>query len=984
MRFPPPITLITLLLLAATPTLLPAAPDFAKDIAPILEQRCLSCHDEHSAKGDIRLHQAPPASLHATLLDQISGPNPAMPKKGDPLTPDQVGLIRQWINAGAPWPDHLTLKDNPTRDLNWWSLNPLSDTPIPFDQHPVDHFINIQLANLNLTPVPDAEPITLIRRLSYDITGLPPTPQQVDTFIQLSQKAGLARAIETTVDQLLASPAFGEKWAQHWLDLARYADTHGYDKDKPRPNAWPYRDYIINSLNHDKPYPRFVTEQIAGDALHPTEPDPDSIAALGFLAAGPWDHIAHTEVGENKIDGRIGKHMDRDEMIAATYNVFLATTVQCAQCHHHKADPIRTEDYYRLHAIFAAVDRADRIYAGPTPDQQKTLHNLQSQITQYQTELDQINRSIQTPLTERTQTIQTRITQLRQQYGIPPKPSFGWHSAITKNPHDIKWVQVDLGSLQPIHQIRIQPAFDNYNNIGPGFGFPKRFKVETSTNPHFKTDVTVLLDHTQADFENPKDSPILINHHLAATRYLRITATHLATRQNDHIFALGEIEIYNHTDPQKNIALGTTVTALDSIESPPRWSRNNLTDGILHQELNNPTALAELRQLEQQHQTIHNELRTPEKAQRIAQLETTLTGLNQKLQTLPPGQSVYAVTTQFKPQGQFKPTSGKPRPIHLLHRGDINAPGDLMLPGMPPLWPGAQPEFTLPPDTPESTARLQLAQSITSTDNPIFWRTIANRLWLWTFSQPLVSTPNDFGRMGLQPSHPALLDHLAIRLRNDPQHSLKNIIRLLFTSQAYRRSSTHHPHNATIDATNTHLWRANRRRLTAEEFRDTLLTTTDLIQLDQRHGPGFQDFVIDKPQHSPHYQYDQHDPENPLAHRRSIYRMIVRSQPQPLLTVLDCADPSLSIPMRDESTTALQALAQWNNRFVETMSRHLATRLTNEAPTPHEKIHLATQLTLGRPPDPHELTALTDHLDQHGPASLARVLYNLNAFIYVD
>ncbi len=157
------------------------------------------------------------------------------------------------------------------------------------------------------------------------------------------------------VDQLLASPAFGEKFGQHWLDLARYGETHGYDKDKPRNNAWPYRDYVIRSFNEDKPYGRFVREQVAGDVLFPGTPD--GIVALGFLAAGPWDLIGHIEVGEGKLDGRIAKHLDRDEMVSTVFNVFQSTTVQCAQCHHHKFDPVRMEDYYRLHAVFAAVDR---------------------------------------------------------------------------------------------------------------------------------------------------------------------------------------------------------------------------------------------------------------------------------------------------------------------------------------------------------------------------------------------------------------------------------------------------------------------------------------------------------------------------------------------------------------------------------------------------------------------------------------------------
>jgi hypothetical protein len=238
--------------------------------------------------------------------------------------------------------------------------------------------------------------------------------------------------------------------------------------------------------------------------------------------------------------------------------------------------------------------------------------------------------------------------------------------------------------------------------------------------------------------------------------------------------------------------------------------------------------------------------------------------------------------------------------------------------------------------------------------------------------------------MGMAPTHPELLDWLAAELRDDPRHSLKSIVRLLVTSDAYRRGSAHDPANAALDADNTLLWRANRRRLTAEEFRDAVLAVSGALRMEPRGGPGFQDFVIVKPEHSPHYEYHLHDPADAASHRRSIYRFVVRSQPQPFLTALDCADPSLSVAARDESTTALQALVQWNNRLVETMSRRLATRLGSEAKSPGEKVNLACRLALSRPAQDEERHALLDHLQQHGPASLARVIFNLNAFVYVD
>jgi hypothetical protein len=263
----------------------------------------------------------------------------------------------------------------------------------------------------------------------------------------------------------------------------------------------------------------------------------------------------------------------------------------------------------------------------------------------------------------------------------------------------------------------------------------------------------------------------------------------------------------------------------------------------------------------------------------------------------------------------------------------------------------------------------------------LFWRSIANRVWQWTFGEGLVGTGNDFGRMGLAPTHPELLDALAAQLRDDPRQSLKALIRTLVTTRAYRRSSRSLPENERIDANNTALWRANRRRLTAEEYRDSLLAVSGVLRRDDAGGPSFQDFVIEKPQHSPHYEYALHNAEDPASWRRSVYRFIVRSQPQPFLSVLDCADPSQSVARRDESTTALQALAQWNNRLVEVMSRKYADRLAREVGDP---VRNACLLALGRPPSPEEDATLRAHLREFGPASLARVIFNLNAFVYLD
>ncbi len=968
--------------LLLTATVAVAAPDFEREVAPILESRCLACHDAAHAEGEVRLdtraavleHLVPGRPEASGLIEQVSGAKPAMPSKEKPLTAAQVDTLRAWVQAGAPWPEARVLADKPARDLDWWSLRAIAK-PKPADpkEHPVDAFLDAKLAESGLKPVPAADAATLVRRLSYDLTGLPPDPADLpDPATQLTDTAWAER-----VDRLLASPAFGEKWGQHWLDLVRYAETHGYDKDKPRLNAWPYRDYIIRSLNSDKPYDRFVLEQIAGDALFPG--DADGVLGLGFLAAGPWDFIGHTEVGEGKVDGRIAKHLDRDEMISAVFNVFTSTTVQCAQCHHHKFDPVTMPDYYRLHAVFAAVDRADRVYSGLPLEQEQRRNSLLARINALKAEQAKLTGEAKRELGARTSGIERRLNELKAKHGSPLRPQYGWHSQIVKTPDTVKWVQVDLGKVQGVEQVRLIPAYDTYNDIGAGFGFPVRYKVEACNDAEFKQGVRLIHDATAADPPNPRHSEIVLDVGGEPLRYLRVTATRLAPRKDDFIFALGELQAIGGEN-HDNLAQGAAVSALDSIEAAPRWGRANLTDGIWHREVGDPVALAELRDLEAQKSAIERELADPARDARLAALAKDLAALNPEFAAFPKGELVYAAATDFTVQGRFLATGGKPREIRLLQRGDIGSPGECMRPGLPPLWPGAPEQIDLPPGAAESAARAALAQAIASRDNPLFWRSMVNRVWLWTFGQPLVGTPNDFGRMGQPPTHPELLDFLAARLRDDPRHSLKSLVRLLVTSRAYRRASVHDAINARLDANNERLWRANRRRLSAEEFRDSLLSTAGVLRLEPRGGPSFQDFVIEKPQHSPHYQYHLHDPNDAAGHRRSVYRFIVRSQPQPFLTSLDCADPSQSVPRRDESTTALQALAQWNNRLVEAMSVQFGERLAR-AP---DAVAFACQTALGRSPTADERRVLAGHLQAHGPAALARVVFNLNAFVYLD
>ncbi len=648
-------------------------------------------------------------------------------------------------------------------DPLWWSLAPIKRPVVPQlpsadaarARNPIDAFVLAKLHEKGLQPSPEADRRTLVRRLYFDLLGLPPTYEEVER----ARNDPREDWYERLVDELLASPHYGERWARHWLDVVHYGETHGYDKDKPRPNAWPYRDYVIRAFNEDKPYSRFVQEQIAGDVLFPNTVD--GVEALGFIAAGPWDFIGHAEVPETKIDGKIARHLDRDDMVSNTMNTFVSLTAQCAQCHNHKFDPISQEEYYRLQAVFAAVDRADKAY------------------------------------------------------DVDP--------AIARERS--KWA-TRLRALQ-CQRDRLTPPVS--------------------------------------------DEPLL----------------------------------------------------------------------------------------------------KEESAIRAA------------LAALPPPRLVYAGTV-YTGSGTFVgtgPIGGKPRPIHILPRGDVTKPGPEVGPGALAALRDLPSTFDVPPEHPEGERRAALAHWLTDPKNPLTWRSIVNRVWLYHFGRGLVDTPNDFGKMGQLPTHPELLDWLAADFRDNGQ-SLKRLHHLIVTSATYRQSSAENSKAAALDASNTYYWRMNRRRLEAEAIRDSILAAAG--KLDERMGgPSFQDFVIDKPEHSPHYEYQLHNPEDPKSHRRSIYRFLVRSQQQPFMATLDCADPSMLVDKRNQTITPLQALTMLNDQLTVVMAKHFAETLKTTGDLDCQ-VAYAYRVAFGRSPGAEERGDLVNYGRKYGLPNMCRVIMNLNEFVFVD
>ncbi len=986
----------TLCLIAAfsSPAL---AVDFVRDVRPILEKHCYECHGPEKQKNDYRLDIRSTAltggedhapniiarkSAESPLFRFVSGLDEkiAMPPKTK-LSSAEIDVLKRWIDEGAVWPDGVDVAKIEDK-TDWWSFKPLQSEAQKTKGGEIDGFIRAKLVEKGLKPVPQADARTLIRRLCFDLTGLPPTPEEITKYAELPY--------EKLVDDLLASPRYGERWARHWLDLVHYGESHGYDKDQPRRNAWPYRDYVIRALNNDKPYTRFIEEQIAGDALHPGTTD--GITALGFISAGPWDLIGHMEVPETKLDGKIARHLDRDDMVQNAIGTFCSLTVQCAQCHNHKFDPITQEDYYSLQAVFAALDRTEASYYADDATMRR-FTTLEKQRVQLTADINALEEPLKAKAGEKYAALTKRIDGAVEKTANPnAKPDFGWHSAISPTQDAVKWVQVDLGRSVEIEKIVLKPCYDDFGGIGGGFGFPVRFKIEVSDDPEFKTGVTLVWrkhDLTfMHDFANPGLRAFETNtagDDGVTGRYVRVTAVKLAPRKGDYIFALAEMEVYDSkTGP--NIAAGCAVTSLDSIEAPPRWRKTNLTDGIAPE----ARTQEEKRDLIVERDALLKSAADAPARQRLSDLKTQLKTVRECLEKLPPPQKVYAGVVHSG-TGNFKGTGGTPRVIHLLKRGDMKQPAQEVYPHSVSTFDQLfHLDFTMN-GTDESARRVALAHWITDKNNALTWRSIVNRVWQHHFGSGLVDTANDFGRMGGQPSHPELLDWLALAFRDEMNGSFKKLHKLIVMSEAYRRSTsfpTRGPNELEssfyeLDANNVFLSHQNRRKLDAESVRDSILAVSGKLDLTMG-GPSFQDFVIDKPQHSPHYEYHLHDPEDPKSHRRSIYRFIVRSQQQPFMTIMDCADPSMRVDKRNESLSPLQALAMMNNGLTVAMARHFAARVTKEANGIESQTKRAFMLALSREPKPGELAPLIDYARRDGLENACRVILNLNEFSFAD
>jgi hypothetical protein len=964
--------------------------DFVKDVQPLFAASCYSCHGPTKQKGDLRLDRkssalrpdvvVPGKSADSPMIQRVAGldPDMKMPPKGPGLTPKQISLLRAWIDQGARWPD---VADGRPAGADHWAYRPLKRPAVPavkmagWVRNPIDAFVLSRLEAQGMTPSPPADRRTLIRRVTFDLIGLPPTPEEIDAFLADTSPD----AYEKVVDRLLASPHHGERWARHWMDVVHFAETHGHDQDVPRENAWPYRDYLIRAFNDDRPYARFIAEQIAGDVLYPG--NPDALVATGFLAAGPWDESSQKDIRDDTLDKKLAQNLDRDDMVTTTLSAFCSTTIHCARCHNHKFDPITQAEYYNLQAVFAGIDRANRPY---DPDPQ--VGRARGQLLRRLKELESAPAaSLLTPEARaaveawekspaRPQAWATlRPTSVKCENGSVPQQLPDGSVRFGGPRPDVDSYAVEAATeLEGITAVRLEVLTDDaLPHHGPGRQdngnlHLSEFQVIAAPRGTPAAREMVPLASARADFDQDGWTAAMAIDHNPKTAwgiYPQVGKPHAAVFEFRQPLGGAGGTLLRFVLEQKHGGghlIGRLRLAVTTAPRP-------VPLGLL------PPAIAAIL-------AVSAERRTD--AQRLdLACHVLREQAERQLSALPPQRMVYAAAADFQPQGSFKPARGC-RPIFLLRRGDIGQPLAPARPGALSCVPNLEWRFQLADPADEGARRAALAHWLSHRDNVLTWRSIVNRVWHYHFGRGIAASPGDLGRMGARPTHPELLDFLAVWFRDDAGGSLKRLHRLIVTSAAYTQSAAHRPEYATRDGDNLLLWRMNRGRLDAESVRDAVLAVSG--KLDRTMGgPSVKHFVQGPGIHvTPTVDYAAFNVDGVGAYRRSVYRFIFRTLPDPFMDVLDCPDASQFAPARASSVTALQALSLLNDRFLVRQSEHFAARLASAGDS-QAQVRRAFLLALGRPPTDKEAVTLSAYAAQHGMANACRVLLNTSEFLFV-
>jgi hypothetical protein len=936
-----------------------AKTDFNRDIRPLLAENCFACHgpDDQTREADLRLdvRQAaidsdvlvPGSPDESELIRRIESQDPTEqmppPDHHESLTGEQKKLIRQWVQDGAAYAEH-------------WAFVAPQRFPLPRVSQPtwarnaIDYFVMEQLDRQGLKPSPQADSLTLVRRVYLDLLGRPPTPEEADLFLENSDPS----AYENLVDTLLGSKEYGERWARLWLDLARYSDTNGYEKDRER-SIWPYRDWVIHALNQDVPFDEFSIQQLAGDMLN--TPKDEIQIATGFHR----NTMLNEEGGIDPLEYRFYAMVDR---VATTGTIWMGLSIGCAQCHTHKYDPISHREYYQFMALLNNADEPDLLVK--TSEVQNRRARIDDEILELEKKLP-----LQFPPSEGTDDAEE--TRRKQNY----ETSFrAWLTAARDITQPWKvMVPAEWKTNLPRLEILEDGSLFSTGDITKRDQFALRFQVDANLLP-----ITALRLEVLPDERLPAGGP---------------GRAFYEGRKGD--FFLSEVDARWNEQPLKfasgsesygkiSIGSGSAIAAnvLDD-EGSTGWSTAQREGEPHHLVLNLAEPLTtegtlEIEMLFERHfaaslgrfrisavgskdeavavpygEEVVRLLQSPEASlddegwERLhlefCRQAPELAGARQAIAKLKNSRPNFPTTMVMRER-----PSDNPRPTFRHHRGEYLSPKEMVEPGLP--------AFLASDNHPSPRDRLELAQWLVSSNNPLVSRVVVNRAWQAFFGIGLHATSDDFGTQAEAPRHLLLLDWLACELVHQGW-SMKALHRIIVTSATYRQSSRL-TEKLRDDPGNVGLARGSRFRVEGEMVRDIMLSASGLLS-QKMYGPG-----VRPPQPASVTAVAYGSPawraaEGEDRYRRSLYTHSKRTAPFAAFTVFDAPTGENCVARRDRSNTPLQALTLMNDEMYLEYARGLAELVGDEQASANEKVRMMFRRLVTRPPTDQELLAITDY-----------------------
>ncbi len=873
---------------------------FEAKVRPLLVTHCYECHSEDAAKaenlqGGLRLDNragvqqggesgpviVPGKPDESVLIKSVRYSDKALQMPPEqPLSAEQVAILEKWVAMGAPDPrEGSAAVASVKRGIDFeagrqlWAFQKPVKHPAPnvsdnnWPKQPVDHFVLATLEQRSLQPVRPATRQELIRRATFDVIGLPPTPEEVAAFENDPEPGAWDRVI----DRLLASPHYGERWGRYWLDVARYADDQGNSFLTPTPAAFLYRDWVVKALNDDMPYDEFVRLQIAGDEVPgPAADYVTRLAGLGFQSLGP--QFRKGAAGEAK-----AKADELEDRVDTLSRGILGLTVSCARCHDHKFDPIPTRDYYSLAAAYNGAEWPTRMLASP----------------------------------EAIEAHKTWTAQVEQQTVGLKK----WKDDQARQHGRLALEKADAYALAACKMLVLR----NHQLPLDDAAFAKQESLEL----YFLNRWVKVLGESS-------DEPIFKGLREAAKQANDSAIVESTDSKQQHAEAL-KTAVTAALDALKSSEQPATDPAQQPTPVPPEHERL-LT--VLWKDANAPFFVAE--------SDLTSVLAEPEK-QQLANLQTQLDTL----------------TVNPAPSGPMMPSiHGGGQAMQVFVRGNPENPGEPAPPGFLQILSSPEPQAEGKP-----FSRLDLANAIVSPQNPLTARVFVNRVWHYHFGRGIVSTLSNFGKLGSPPTHPELLDSLAVQFM-ESGWSIKWLHREIMRSATYQLSSAQHAGNMAIDPGNEYLWRMTPRRLDIEAWRDALLSVSG--KLDPQVGGPSIDQTTPGVKEVEGFNFfsrlNGFEADNPAGRRRTLYTVVSRYAPNATLTLFDFPEPNVTSDQRNVTTVPQQQLFVLNSPFLFEMSREFAKRLDNAASGDEDRLRLAWQLAYARLPTGEEVAVALEFL----------------------